>query len=90
MRAILIIIFIVFLSTFACAEIYKWVDENGRIHFSDKPQNPKAEYYVPQTDSSFDGGSNSEVLEGPATNQSRMNSSDNRKSAKELARIEKL
>jgi hypothetical protein len=33
----------------ASAEIYKWRDENGTIHFSDKPvADQKAEVYVPQ------------------------------------------
>lgn len=27
----------------ASAELYKWVDENGKVHFTDKPVNPSAE-----------------------------------------------
>lgn len=35
---------LVFLSSFVSAEIYKWVDEKGRVHFGDSPkQNVKAE-----------------------------------------------
>lgn len=27
----------------ASAELYKWVDENGKVHFTDKPAHPSAE-----------------------------------------------
>lgn len=30
-------LFLVVMSKLATAEIYKWVDENGKVHFSDKP-----------------------------------------------------
>lgn len=57
MRAIFLMLAFLFFSSFVNAEIYKWVDENGRKHFSDKPQNAEAEYYVPKTgSSSFEGG----------------------------------
>ncbi len=28
---------LIFFSTFSHAEIYKWIDENGKLHFADKP-----------------------------------------------------
>ncbi|KZZ46112.1 MAG: DUF4124 domain-containing protein [Saccharospirillaceae bacterium] len=33
---------LMFFSVFSQAEIYKWVDENGKIHFGDKPRQQKA------------------------------------------------
>jgi uncharacterized protein DUF4124 len=30
-------------STSANAELYKWVDENGKVHFTDKPVHPSAQ-----------------------------------------------
>jgi len=32
----------------ASAEIYRWVDEKGKVHFSDKPVNDAAKAYVPE------------------------------------------
>jgi len=28
------------------AEVYKWVDENGNVHFSDKPKNKNAKKFI--------------------------------------------
>lgn len=35
--SVVLYIFMLFISTFACAEIYKWVDERGKTHFTDSP-----------------------------------------------------
>ena len=44
MKKILSALFLIELCTFSHAEIYKWVDENGKIHFGDnKPETMKAE-----------------------------------------------
>ena len=32
------------------AEMYRWVDEKGKVHFSDKPQGNNAESYQPKTE----------------------------------------
>lgn len=32
-----VIILLVVISNFVNAEIYKWIDDNGKVHFSDKP-----------------------------------------------------
>ena len=42
MKKLLLISILVLLSTTANAKIYKWVDENGSIHFSDKPYSQDA------------------------------------------------
>ena len=42
MKKLLFISVLVLLSTTANAKIYKWVDENGSIHFSDKPYSQDA------------------------------------------------
>ncbi|MFD2165996.1 DUF4124 domain-containing protein [Thalassotalea euphylliae] len=31
--------------SFQQAEVYRWVDENGNVHFSDLPQNPEAKLF---------------------------------------------
>ena len=41
---LLITTFLVFTSS-ALAGVYKWVDENGEVHFSDKPMSAKAERF---------------------------------------------
>ena len=35
----LFILFYIFFHSFAVAEIYKWTDEKGKVHFSDSPPN---------------------------------------------------
>ena len=42
MKKLLFISVLVLLSTTANAKIYKWVDENGSVHFSDKPYSQDA------------------------------------------------
>ena len=42
MKKLLFISVLVLLSTTANANIYKWVDENGSVHFSDKPYSQDA------------------------------------------------
>ena len=42
MKKLLFIIVLILLSTSVHAKIYKWVDENGSIHFSDKPYSQEA------------------------------------------------
>lgn len=32
-----LLVLLVVASKFASAEIYKWIDDNGKVHFSDKP-----------------------------------------------------
>ena len=91
MRTFSIVLFLVLISTFTSAEIYKWVDENGRINFSDKPLNSRTDYYVPKTViSSFEEDRSSKATEKRATNKSRVKSPINRQSAKEMERVEKL
>jgi hypothetical protein len=43
MKKVFSIIVLVLLATSAHAKIYKWVDENGSVHFSDKPYSRDAE-----------------------------------------------
>lgn len=38
---------LVFFSAQLSAEMYKWVDEQGKTHFSDKPLDKNAELYTP-------------------------------------------
>lgn len=40
MRTLLLL---VMLPALASAQIYRWTDENGRVHYSEKPQAPTAE-----------------------------------------------
>ena len=42
MKKLLFIVVLVLLSTSVHAKIYKWVDENGSVHFSDKPYSQDA------------------------------------------------
>jgi glutaredoxin len=37
----LLLVFCIFTSTLSMADIYKWTDANGKIHFSDKPPTHK-------------------------------------------------
>ena len=91
MRTFPTMLLLVLLPTLASAGIYKWVDGNGRIGFSDKPQNANADYYVPKTRiSSFERARNSNATEKRATNQPGVKSSVNRKSAKGLESVEML
>ena len=91
MRTFPLILFLVLLSTFASAEIYKWVDENGRVKFSDKAQYSHDDNYIPKTAiSSYEGDRSRKGSEGKATNQSNVKSSINRKSTKGLERAEEL
>lgn len=61
------IVLTVFAATLAApagAAIYKWVDENGAVRFSDKrPAEQQAQVFVPQTSvgASFDKGSDAET-----------------------------
>jgi len=43
MNKLLSIVVLVLLTTSVHAKIYKWVDENGSVHFSDKPHSKDAE-----------------------------------------------
>ena len=36
---VIFILFMFLFSTSVCSEIYKWTDENGKLHFTDKPTN---------------------------------------------------
>ncbi len=38
---------LLFFCTAAGAELYRWVDEEGRVHFSDRPLDDSAETYTP-------------------------------------------
>jgi hypothetical protein len=88
MRTFFIILFLSLLSTLASAEIYKWVDENGRINFSDKSQNSEADYYVPKTEvSSYEEDYNSKAFGKNAANQSDVQSSANRKRTQEVEMV---
>ena len=58
-KALSRVLFLAFLMAGLCqGEIYKWVDENGKVHFSQTPPNDEAE--------KIDVGNSSEAL--PATN----------------------
>lgn len=43
MNCIALTIILILVSSSSLAEIYKWRDENGKLHFSDKPHNQAAE-----------------------------------------------
>jgi hypothetical protein len=59
-------IFVVFyLNMPAHAEIYKWTDEQGRVHFSDKPPGENTSQYHLRTPASTSSSSN-EVTPGDA------------------------
>jgi hypothetical protein len=71
MRILTITLIMVLISTLCSAGIYKWVDENGRIHFSDKPQNIEAHYYIPETGSpTFEGGSEAQKASNSSSSDS--------------------
>ena len=90
MRILTITIIMALTSTLCSAEIYKWVDENGRIHFSDKPQNTEANYYIPKTGTtSFEGGNTENSKGTPTPTTSTVKTGSKKKSAEELAKIEK-
>ena len=40
---LIIIVSSAFLATAASAKVYKWVDENGQVHYGEKPGNTQAE-----------------------------------------------
>ena len=42
MKKLLLISAFILLSTSVNAKIYKWIDENGSVHFSDKPYSQDA------------------------------------------------
>ena len=46
MRTIALAILLVIFASAAQAKIYRWVDKNGRVHFSDKPYSEKAEEII--------------------------------------------
>ena len=41
-RMLVLLLVAATVATAASAEIYKWVDEHGRVHYGDKPQDPAA------------------------------------------------
>jgi len=47
MRYLLLSVFLIF-TLAANAEMYRWVDEHGKVHFSDKPVNDGAKAYKPK------------------------------------------
>ena len=69
MRCLSLIIVYFSLASFACADIYKWIDENGKVHYSDaKPDSIGAEEVkirVNNYTNTIDANSNS----GSQTNQ---------------------
>ena len=52
----------------AQAELYRWVDDNGLIHFSDKKTQGQSEQYTPE--SKLSTYSNSQFLQKPAADNS--------------------
>lgn len=52
-------IFCLLLSFPSYAEVYKWVDKDGNVHYGDKPVNNSTEMNVQLSDDSTDGPSNS-------------------------------
>lgn len=49
----------VLISGLASAELYRWVDEKGKVHFSDTAPNKKAEKYTPPPILTVPAGSDS-------------------------------
>lgn len=83
MKTFSIFFFLISISTYAVAEIYKWVDENGHVKFSDKSQHAHDDYYVPKTGlSSYEGGRSDKALRKKVTNQTKKNYSVTRNGLK--------
>lgn len=91
MRTFSTTLVLILISTFAGAEIYKWADETGRIHFSDKPQHARADYYVPKTGiNSFEVDRGSKFSKKRFTKQIKVKSSVDRQGKTEPVSVEKL
>lgn len=91
MRTFTVCFVFVLLSTYASAEIYRWVDKNGHAKFSDKSQHARDAYYVPKTVlSSYDGGRSSKALGKKSINQTKENYAVTRKRTEKLNRTENL
>lgn len=89
MRTFSVCLCLVLLATFASAEIYRWVDENGHVTFSDKSRHARDAHYVPKTAlSSYDGGHSSKALGEKSINTAKENSFAARKNLKRLKRAE--
>ena len=68
--AALAILLVIFVSA-AQAKIYRWVDENGSVHFSDKPYSEKAEeIIILETGIDLDKTPDAEKEDQPATTES--------------------
>ena len=59
------------LPVIASAEIYKWTDENGRVHFSDKPVNKSAKEVQLQQQNISTSSENSQMESTPLTDEQR-------------------
>ncbi len=89
MKTVPVLLFLVSLSTYATAEIYKWVDENGHHNFSDKAQYAHDDLYVPETViSSFEGDRSGRSLGDGTARQPKMDTYAKRKGIKDLERVE--
>ena len=67
MRTTAFAILLVFFVSAAQAKIYRWVDKNGSVHFSDKPYSDEAEEInIVETGIELDEASDAERVEQPA------------------------
>ena len=68
MRTIALAVLLVLFASTAQAKIYRWVDKNGSVHFSDKPYSEDAqEIKINETGIELDEASVDEEQEQPAT-----------------------
>ena len=70
MRTTIFAILLLFFVSAAQAKIYRWVDENGSVHFSDKPYSEEAEeIIIVETGIDLEEASDAEEVEQPATTE---------------------
>jgi hypothetical protein len=55
-KAIFSLLILVFITSIANAEIYRWIDKDGKTQFSDRPQNSKTEKVKVDTQRNSYGG----------------------------------
>ena len=70
MRTAAVAILLVIFASATQAKIYRWVDKNGSVHFSDKPYSEQAEeIIILETGIELDETSDTEEVEQPATTE---------------------
>lgn len=79
-RYTLIFTLILFQINVAVAGVYKWTDQNGKVHFSDKPQPNALQIEVNTTQSSGIGASSERLLRQKELLLDYQNNRDNKKS----------